>query len=333
MLVKKQPLVKLLTLIETLFVANPLPKSRGRPYSYSDLIMFKCLMVKTVKRFTDCSALYHYLSHEANSHIREAIGLADKMPCLKTFQRRFEDSADLMRRQLQAVAKELAELGVISFEMLAVDGSMIEALGPVWHQSDKAYAHIPEKLRNLDLTAEWGKSGYHGWVYGYKTMALCNCTPGQPYVFVDGWLLKANACETVSLRQELENRPLPASNQLLFGDSGFDDKSLFQLCHQQKSCLVTPVRASERSSDGRYLAEAMYLEYVNCGLYTQRSLSIEPLWAYLKSLFSLQEMHQHGLYKNESEVLAAMAAYNLIVYYNYQEGLKLRAVKTFLDVL
>lgn len=333
MLVKKLPLVKLLTLIETLFVTNPLPQGRGRPYTYSDLLMFKCLMVKTVKRFTDCSALYHYLNHEANSHIREAVGLADKMPCLRTFQRRFEDSACLMRRQLQAVAQQLAAQGVISFDMLAVDGSMMEALGPVWHQSDKAYAHIPDKLRHLDPIAEWGKSGYHGWVYGYKTMALCNCAPGQPYVFVDGWLLKANQSETVSLRQELEAKPLPRTNQLLFGDSGFDDKSLFELCDKQHSALVTPITATDRSPDARFLQEATYLEYVNCGFYKQRSLSIEPLWAYLKSLFNLEVMHQHGLFKNESEVLAAMAAYNLIVYYNYQEGLKLRAVKLFLDVL
>ena len=26
---------------------------------------------------------------------------------------------------------------------------------------------IPEKLRPLDTDAAWGKSGYHGWVYGY----------------------------------------------------------------------------------------------------------------------------------------------------------------------
>ncbi len=47
--------------------------------------------------------------------------------------------------------------------MLAVDGTICDALDPDWHQGDRILAHIPEKLRNLDLLAEWGKSGYRGW--------------------------------------------------------------------------------------------------------------------------------------------------------------------------
>lgn len=150
----------------------------------------------------------------------------------------------------------LAERGLISYEMLAVDGSMCEALGPLWHQSDKLYAHIPPKLRNLNLTAEWGKSGCHGWVYGYKAMALCNCGPGEPSVFVDGWLLKANACETVSVRTELAQGGLPGGNRVLFGDTGFDDTKLFDLCRKQGSLLITPLKIDERSSLERVQRQA-----------------------------------------------------------------------------
>ena len=95
--------------------------------------MFKCLVVKTVKRLDYCSALYHYLSHEANLAIRHLVGLCEQLPHLKTFQRRFEASAPLMRQQLGAIAKALAETGLISFELLTVDGTMCDALGPDWH--------------------------------------------------------------------------------------------------------------------------------------------------------------------------------------------------------
>jgi len=333
MIIRKQPLVKLLELADQVYLKNSAPVGRGRPFTYSEQVMFKCFVVKTLKRLDDCSGLYHYLSHEANITIRTAVGLAEKLPNLKTFQRRFAECGPVMRRQLNAVAQHLHKLGVISFEMLAVDGSMCEALGPDWHQSDKAYAHIPPKLRNLDVSAEWGKSGYHGWVYGYKSMALCNCAPGEPTVFVDGWLLKANACETVSLREQLQKHPLPRGNRLLLGDSGFDDKQLFELCQTQASLLITPISTQAGSALARLQKEALYLEYVNCGLYKQRSLSIEPLWAYLKARFALEVLPQHGLFKNESAVVSAMAVYNLIVLYNHSEGLPLRAVKPFLDVV
>jgi hypothetical protein len=257
MINRKQPLVKLLELADQTYLKNSDPVGRGRPFTYSQQVMFKCFLVKAVKRLDDCSALYRYLSHEANSHIREAVGLAEKLPHPKTLQRRFVECGPLMRRQLRAVAQHLQKLGVISFEMLAVGGSLSQALGPDWHQSDKAYAHIPPKLRNLDLSAEWGKSAYHGWVYGYKTMALCNCAPGEPSVFVEVWLLKANACETVSLRQELQKQPLPKGNRLLLADNGFDDKQLAELCQKQASLLITPIKTETGSSLARCQKEAM----------------------------------------------------------------------------
>lgn len=59
-----------------------------------------------------------------------------------------------MRCQLQAVAQSLVAAGVISFEILSVDGTVCDALGPDWHKSDKLYTHIPAGLRNLDVSAE-----------------------------------------------------------------------------------------------------------------------------------------------------------------------------------
>lgn len=333
MIIRKQPLVKLLSVIDQVYLENENVATRGRPYTYPEQTIFKCLIVKTVKRLSDCSALYTYLSHESNRHIREAVGLSERMPCLKTFQRRSENSGDVMRRQLRRVAQVLVERGVISFELLAVDGTVCDALGPDWHQSDKLYAHIPAALRNLDLTAEWGKSGYRGWTYGYKALALCNCGPSQPAVFVDGWVEKANVSETVSVREQIAKTGLPKGNKLVLGDSGFDDHQLFEICCQAGSLLVTPVKGYENSPAERFLKEALYVDYLNCGLYGRRSTPIEPLFGYVKERFDLQVLHQHGVYYSRAEILGAMAAYNLIVLYNHLEGLLPRAVKTFLDVL
>ena len=63
---------------------------------------------------------------------------------------------------------------VFRSHVLIEDASLFKALGPVWHQSDRKANRIPEKLRNLDTDASWGKSGYHGWVYGYCLHFTCN---------------------------------------------------------------------------------------------------------------------------------------------------------------
>ena len=75
MIIRKQPLVKLVELADQAYFDQPIANGPGRPYIYSQRLMFKCFVLKTVKRFTDCSALFNYLNHEANQHIAQAVGL------------------------------------------------------------------------------------------------------------------------------------------------------------------------------------------------------------------------------------------------------------------
>lgn len=333
MIIKKLPLVKLLECAEHIFQPSPTPGGPGHPLVYSEKVMFKCLIVKAVKRLNDCEALYNYLSHEANASIRQAVGLETHLPHVKTFQRRFTTSEPLMRRQVRAVADQLQQAGVISYNILSADGTLCNALGPVWHQSDRRLAHKPEKLRNLDVSAEWGPSGYRGWTYGYSALSLCNASFNEPAVFVEGWVTSANESETVRLRNYLAEAGLPATTRCLLADSGFDDDKLMALCKELKCRLVVPVTCAKSSPMSRYLQEALFVDYLNCGLYGRRSTSIEPLFGYVKELFCLQVLHQHGIPQAGAEIVGAMAAYNLIVYLNWTEKQPLRAVKAFLDVL
>ena len=339
MIIRKHPLVNLLELADQLFVENPAKKGPGRPYVYSEQTVFKCLLVKTVKRFTDCSGLYRYLLHQANRQILQAVGLdylysePASLPHLKTLQRRFSECGSVIQRQISAFARELAARGVITLECLSVDGTICEAFGADWHQSDKRYAHIPPGLRNLDLNADWGKSSYRGWSYGYKALAFCNSGFGEPSVFVQAWVEPANVCETVSLRGELASNGIFAQTKLILADSGFDDQKLFELCRALSTVLVTPLNTTELSSLARCQREAMYLDYLDLGIYQRRQVTIEPLFGYVKGLFNLQELHGHGLYNSQAEILGAMAAYNLIVLLNVVEHSEPRAVKAFLDVL
>lgn len=59
------------------------------------------------------------------------------------------------------------------------DKSLFKAQGPVWHQSDRKAGRIPPELHHLDIDATWGKSAYHGWLYGYG-MHLSDNRAGFP---------------------------------------------------------------------------------------------------------------------------------------------------------
>lgn len=333
MIIRKQPLVKLLICAEQIYCQSQVQARPGHPLIYSELVMFKCFIVKAVKRLHDCDALYNYLAHEANAHIRATVGLSEQLPHRRTFKRRFATSATVMRRQIRAVADVLVGAGVISYGVLSVDGTLCNALGPVWHQSDRLRGHLPDKLRNVDVSAGWGPSGYRGWTYGYSALALCNASWQEPSIFIEGLVASANASETVRVRDYLSEAGLPPGTHYLLGDSGFDDISLFELCRELKCTLIVPVTAAKSSAMSRYQQEALFLEWLDCGLYGRRSASIEPLFGYVKELFELQVLHQHNLDEAGGEIVGAMAAYNLIVCLNWLEGTPLRAVKAFLDVV
>jgi hypothetical protein len=72
-------------------------------------------------------------------------------------------------------------------EVIYEDKSLFKAKGPVWHKKDMQNNHIPEKLRNLDTDASWGKSAYHGWVFGYALLDMRCIRLAHPVVSQSCW--------------------------------------------------------------------------------------------------------------------------------------------------
>lgn len=97
------------------------------------------------------------------------------IPHRSTLSRRFKDLYDTIQAFTCFIGWWAEMLSPdYNSQVLVEDASLFKAHGPVWHQSDRKANRIPEKLRNLDTDASWGKSGYHGWVYGYALHLTCN---------------------------------------------------------------------------------------------------------------------------------------------------------------
>src|SRR5262249_56464995 len=58
----------------------------------------------------------------------------------------------------------------------AIDSTTLSARGGVWHKKDREAGVVPHT--SIDTQAGWTKSGWHGWVYGWKLHLISTVAAG-----------------------------------------------------------------------------------------------------------------------------------------------------------
>jgi len=163
-------LVKILKVVLEILPKIELPARRGRPFVYSPRVIVCCFLVMVAKRLSK-RGLYAFLtSHDdlAAVMIRETIPFPGKViPNRRTFDRRLGSIQSVAQLYLLTGAKFLKQRIGLGLARLALDNRMFPAKGGVWHSKNQKQGIIPEKLRDVDQTAGWGKSAYRGWVFGH----------------------------------------------------------------------------------------------------------------------------------------------------------------------
>jgi hypothetical protein len=163
---------KYFTLFELFQQGRTQRVGRGRPFRYQDQILIMFFTMMLLKRITAFKAQHRWLIN--HPHEMFQLGMA-AIPHRTTLSRRFKGLYDTIQAFTGFIGwwAELLSPDYDS-QVLVEDASLFKAHGPVWHPSDRKAHRIPAKLRNLDTDASWGKSGYHGWVYGYALHLTCN---------------------------------------------------------------------------------------------------------------------------------------------------------------
>ena len=154
--------------------------SRGRPKTYSDaaLIVFYAMM--TLKQINTTRGQHRWLY--THPLMLETLGL-EMCPSRSTLARRYKVLFPLLSEFSEFIADSaVSQVYGFSQTLVYEDKSLFRAWGPVWHKKDRAKNHIPKGLRNVDKTATWSKSAYHGWVYGYG-LHLTTTRHGFPVMF------------------------------------------------------------------------------------------------------------------------------------------------------
>jgi hypothetical protein len=161
-------------------------------------------------------------------------------------------------------------------EVIVVDRSLFKARGPVWHQKDRAEGRIPAKLRNLDQEASWSKSGYHGWVYGYRLHFSCNLAGFPKSVQVTTGSLGESA-----VLDEAESKLLARRPVAVVGDNGFCKATRIRRWAKQGVMLVTPASTWRQGRYARAYHRFLKQEEVAQWLKRRRS-AIEPVFELLR---------------------------------------------------
>jgi hypothetical protein len=235
------------------------------------IVFFTCMLMRRITEFTTQRRWLD--THPTEAAEFGFVGL----PHRTTLMRRYKSIAPIVDAFIEFVGTWAETIDpACSSEVLVVDGSLFKARGPVWHQSDRACDHIPDKLRNLDQEASWSKSGYHGWVYGYRLHFSCTLA-GFP---TSARVTTASTSESLVL-DESESTLLARKPVAVVGDNGFCEAMRIRRWAEQGVLLVTPASTWRRGSDAagyhRFLKQADVGRWLK-----KRRSAIEPVFELLR---------------------------------------------------
>jgi hypothetical protein len=193
---------------------------------------------------------------------------------------------------------------------VAADSTPLRANGGVWHKKDREAGHVPHST--IDTEANWSKSGYHGWWYGWKLHLAAAVY--SVWIPLAAELTCANTYDGDVAPLLL--RELPAEVRFLLGDSHYRDATLQAACDARNCILVTP-------RSGRYPHDDPGVE-VRRIFHKLRSKTIEPFNSLFKRVFDWGgQVPVKSLRRTQLVVLGAVLLYQLVLLYQFEHDLPL----------
>jgi hypothetical protein len=294
----------------------PMVRRRGRPAVYSDRLFLKALVIMVVKRVPTVHLLLAVLDQPtAEMHqLRGLLTEHGRYPTRRTWERRLRTLPDTLPAQIGCLGRALVDRLTPwpdGRTLAALDSTPLRALGGVWHKRDRAAGVVPH--RSIDTEAHWTKSGWHGWVYGWKLHLVV--TVAAVWLPLAAELTPANAADNEVAPRLLPE--LPPTLRWLVGDTSYDDTALRDQCAAQGRVLVTAKRGRYSHTDDGVAVRRVFHQL--------RSHAIENFNGQFKAIFDTrQAVPTRGLLATRRYVLGAVFVYQLTLLYRFQAGLPLR---------
>lgn len=311
----------------------------GRPPDLPDWLLAVFIMIAVLQRKKTKSAQYRYLA-EHRAALAACLGV-ERFPARSTYFDRYRRAHRLFHEAIrlqgqQAVAQELANP-----EIVAVDKSLLEGLGPRWHKRDRDKGEVPA---GVDTETTWGYSEHHGWVQGYSYEVVVTAT-GDGVV----WPLLASVdtasiSETVTFADKIP--ALPQRTKYVAADGAYDVDAYQQAVEEDDEGRPTGRRflcpENPRNGTGqrpgaaqrrRRRRRSLMGSRRGRKLYRRRSQTVEPFHEWLARVFELERVWHRGVENNRTQVLAAIFAFQVLLRYNHQQGNCNGQIKAIVDRL
>jgi hypothetical protein len=294
----------------------PAPRKRGRQRDFSALsFLLLAAVAVTTRTFRD-SELHQLLTRDAT--LRQALGLS-RVPDRRTIGRRLvglreeaEAQISLLGAVIQAEVRPEPEQSAVS----AVDGRMYQASGPKWHKRDRQAERVPVGLRNVDTESRWSKSGYRGWVQGYR-LVLQGLVFPEPVPIFAAWRPN-NQGEANLAIEALEAGKLQVGDVLL-GDETYGGGLFPYLYAEAGGWVLSPKQLPEKRRSWKN------------DLYDYRKQTIELLFQRIMQAADLRECRVKGEGRNGAFVLASVWLYQVCFLIDYRAGKPLAQIKEHLE--
>jgi hypothetical protein len=307
-------LLQLLDLIDTLPLARS-ASGRGRPRRYSERLFLKAVVVMVVRHLPSAHALWAVLAEPEMAPVRAALSEQGRFPARRTFERRLRGVPDALPAQIALVGEVL--LGLLDpwaagGRAVAIDSTPLHARGGVWHRKDREAGVVPHT--SIDTAAHWTKSGWHGWVYGWKLHLLV--TVGAVWLPLAAELTPANVADNeqaIALLDALRQAAL-----FVLGDTAYNDPALHEHCGHRGRTLVATKRGSYPHTDDGVEVRRVFHQL--------RSHAIENFNGQFKGIFDCSRpVPTKGLVNTRRYVLGAVLVYQLALLQRFRTGGSLRA--------
>jgi hypothetical protein len=322
----------------------------GRKPDHPDWLLAVLIMIAVLKRKKTKSSQFRWI-HNHRKELKKVLEVK-ALPARSTYFDRYQRAHELFVHAIELQGKKAIGEGIVDPASVSADKSLVAARGPKWHKSDRQKNHIPKRLRGVDRDSTWGYSKHDGWVQGYSFEVVVSSTKNSTVFPLLASVSTACEKETTSFEPKIDH--LPEETKHVLADSGYDSNYVAEqvewrgerhrtgrcfLCPenrrnskpQRKSTNQPPRNESHRRRQQR---RKFYKSSRGRRLYTRRSQTVEPFNEWFKSLFELDERVWHrGLQNNQTQLLAAIFAYQLLLRYNYRQGYENGQIRWIIDSL
>ena len=324
MILQESLLVTLVKLVDRIpMPPEPSKRGRGRPKTYPDRLFLKALVIMIVRHLHKVHELLSVLEQPTleMQKLRNLLTENGRYPSRRTWERRLKALPESLPTQIGCFGRYLvlqiqpwAKRGRAG----AIDSTVLQANGGVWHKKDREKGEVPHK--SIDTEAHWTKSGWHGWVYGWKLHVVS--AVAAVWIPLAADLTPANVADNEAAPPLIWE--LPSEMRYLLGDLHYNAPNIREECNKTDRILVTTQYGSYPHTDAGKEVRRIF--------HKLRSVAIENFNEHFKGIFDgLGQVPTKGLVNTRRFALGAIFVYQLALLLRFHHSLDLNlGLKAFL---